>query len=68
MLRWCSPTFCAAWPAVLIFPTPIASNDPLSVLVLNCPHCAWLQVRDTMGLTYDVSFEVSLLDRVRSGW
>mmetsp|Transcript_40731 Transcript_40731/g.121487 ORF Transcript_40731/g.121487 Transcript_40731/m.121487 type:complete len:235 (-) Transcript_40731:440-1144(-) len=25
-------------------------------------------VRDTLGLTYDVSFEVTLFDRVRAGW
>lgn len=25
-------------------------------------------VRDTLGLTYDVSFEVTMMDRVRTGW
>lgn len=27
-----------------------------------------VQVRDTLGLTYDVSFEFSLFDRLRVGW
>lgn len=26
------------------------------------------QVRDTLGLTYDVSFELTLFDRLRVGW
>ena len=26
------------------------------------------QVRDALGLTYDVSFELSLFDRLRCGW
>lgn len=26
------------------------------------------QVRDALGLTYDVSFELSLYDRLRTGW
>lgn len=25
-------------------------------------------MRDTLGLTYDVSFEVTMFDRLRSGW
>lgn len=25
-------------------------------------------VRDTLGLTYDVSFDLSLFDRLRTGW
>lgn len=31
---------------------------------------AWVlaQVRDSLGLTYDVSFELSLFDRMRLGW
>ncbi len=32
---------------------------------------AWVftvQVRDALGLTYDVSFELSLYDRLRTGW
>lgn len=40
---------------------PIASPLPLAPLV----HV--LQVRDTLGLTYDVSFELSLFDRLPSG-
>lgn len=27
-----------------------------------------MQVRDSLGLTYDVSFEVTLFDRIRQGW
>lgn len=27
-----------------------------------------MQVRDALGLTYDVSFELSLFDRLRVGW
>ncbi len=27
-----------------------------------------MQVRDALGLTYDVSFELSLYDRLRTGW
>ena len=27
-----------------------------------------VQVRDALGLTYDVSFELSLYDRLRTGW
>lgn len=27
-----------------------------------------LQVRDSLGLTYDVSFELSLFDRLAPGW
>ena len=30
----------------------------------NC----YMQVRDALGLTYDVSFELSLYDRLRTGW
>lgn len=30
--------------------------------------CAPLQVRDSLGLTYDVSFELSLFDRLSPGW
>ena len=28
----------------------------------------WLQVRDSLGLTYDVSFELSQFDRLRTGY
>ena len=27
-----------------------------------------MQVRDALGLTYDVSFELSVFDRLRAGW
>ena len=35
---------------------------------LRCAAPAGLQVRDSLGLTYDVSFELSLFDRLPSGW
>ena len=35
---------------------------------LNPCRCLPPQVRDALGLTYDVSFELSLFDRLRVGW
>ena len=43
------------------------ANGEARVTAERCPGmCA--QVRDALGLTYDVSFELSLFDRLRGGW
>ena len=31
-------------------------------------HCVWVQVRDALGLTYDVSFELALFELLKNGW
>eukprot|EP00798_Chlamydomonas_sp_ICE-L_P027064 gene27064-2297_t len=47
---------------------PLYSSITLMLLMEIINSRLFTTVRDSLGLTYDVSFEVTMLDRVRSGW
>jgi len=47
---------------------PLYCCVTLSLLAEIINSRLFTTVRDTLGLTYDVSFELSLLDRLRFGW
>ena len=40
----------------------------LQLTLFNLYLRLFTTVRDTLGLTYDVSFEVTMFDRLRTGW
>eukprot|EP00887_Chlorella_sp_A99_P001378 scaffold8.g1378.t1 len=47
---------------------PLYASITLSLLTEIINSRLFTTVRDTLGLTYDVSFELSLFDRLPSGW
>ncbi|KAG1670958.1 hypothetical protein FOA52_011393 [Chlamydomonas sp. UWO 241] len=47
---------------------PLYTSVTLMLLTEIVNSRLFTTVRDTLGLTYDVSFEVTLFDRVRAGW
>lgn len=47
---------------------PCASGLHSASLIMFPFDRLFTTVRDTLGLTYDVSFELSLLDRLKFGW
>eukprot|EP00798_Chlamydomonas_sp_ICE-L_P019761 gene19761-26455_t len=47
---------------------PLYCSVTLMLLMEIINSRLFTTVRDTLGLTYDVSFEVTMLDRIRSGW
>jgi len=47
---------------------PLYADVSLSLLAEVVNSRLFTTVRDALGLTYDVSFELSLFDRLRAGW
>lgn len=47
---------------------PLYQSVTLMLLTEIINSRLFTTVRDTLGLTYDVSFEVTMFDRVRTGW
>jgi predicted Zn-dependent peptidase len=47
---------------------PLFADVSLSLLAEVVNSRLFTTVRDALGLTYDVSFELSLFDRLRAGW
>ena len=47
---------------------PLFPSVALSLLAESLNSRLFTHVRDTLGLTYDVSFDLSLFDRLRAGW
>ena len=47
---------------------PLFADVSLSLLAEIMNSRLFTTVRDALGLTYDVSFELSLFDRLRTGW
>ena len=47
---------------------PLYADVALSLLAEVVNSRLFTTVRDALGLTYDVSFELSLFDRLRAGW
>ena len=67
------PLFASSFaPTLLLVPYPPSLHPPthpcagLLTEIINSR--LFTTVRDTLGLTYDVSFELSLFDRLPSGW
>ena len=41
----------------------------VAAVAARAEGCGWVgQVRDSLGLTYDVNFDLSLFDRLQVGW
>jgi predicted Zn-dependent peptidase len=47
---------------------PLYASVALAILAEIINSRLFTTVRDALGLTYDVSFELSLFDRLKTGW